>query len=117
MDLNNETETNLPLTEVTYFILLSLAPGPKHGYAIMKDVRFMSKGRVSLSTGTLYGALPRLLEQGWISRVEAPAGKRPGRQRKLYQLTPVGQQLLEAEVSRLDSLLAAAQKRIANQST
>jgi len=117
MNSYEDTESNLPLTEVTYFILLSLAPGPKHGYGIMKDVRFMSKGRVTLSTGTLYGALPRLLEQGWITRSEAPAGKRPGRQRKLYRLTPMGQQMLEAEVSRLDSLVAAAQKRIAKGNT
>ncbi len=83
----------------------------------MKDVRFMSKGRVTLSTGTLYGALPRLLEQGWIARAETPAAKRPGRQRKLYRLTPLGKEILDAEVNRLDSLLAAAQKRIAPEST
>jgi DNA-binding PadR family transcriptional regulator len=112
MNSNTELESNLPLTEVTYFILLSLAPGPKHGYGIMKDVRYMSRERVTLSTGTLYGALPRLLEQGWIVRTQAPAAIRPGRQRKLYQLTPLGQQVLDAEVKRLDSLVAAAQKRL-----
>jgi len=117
MNSDNELGSILPLTEVTYFILLSLAPGPKHGYAIMKDVRFMSKDRVELSTGTLYGALPRLLEQGWITRIQAPATKRPGRQRKMYQLTPLGQQLLEAELKRLDSLVAVAQKRISREST
>ena len=117
MNANSDPELNSPLTEVTYFILLSLAPGAKHGYGIMKDVRFMSKGRVTLSTGTLYGALPRLLEQGWITRAETPAVKRPGRKRKLYRLTPLGQEILETEVNRLDSLLSAAQKRIAKEST
>lgn len=117
MNPNNELESNLPLTEVTYFILLSLAPGPKHGYAIMKDVQHMSRERVALSTGTLYGALPRLLEQGWITRSQAPADSRPGRPRKLYRLTPLGQQVLDAEVQRLDSLVAAAQRRLARENT
>ena len=114
---NTELESVLPLTEVTYFILLSLAPGPKHGYGIMKDVRYMSRERVVLSTGTLYGALPRFLDQGWIARIQAPAAARPGRPRKLYQLTPLGQQVLDAEVKRLDSLVAAAQNRLVRENS
>jgi DNA-binding PadR family transcriptional regulator len=58
------TLTEIPLTESTYFILLSLSSKPKHGYAIMKDVWILSNDRIILSTGTLYGALKRLLEQG-----------------------------------------------------
>ena len=112
MNTNANPATNIPLTEVTYFILLSLAPGPKHGYAIMKDVSFMSKERVVLSTGTLYGALPRLLEQGWIVRNEGPVARHPGRGRKLYALTETGRGVLQAEVKRLDSLVAAAQQRV-----
>jgi DNA-binding PadR family transcriptional regulator len=64
-----KTEQNAPLTEATFFILLSLSPAPKHGYAIMKEVKALSNGRIVFSTGTLYGALRRLLEQGWIRRV------------------------------------------------
>ncbi len=56
----------LPLSEAVFLILLSLMPGPKHGYAIMKDVQALSENRVSLSTGTLYGALKRLLKQEWV---------------------------------------------------
>jgi len=111
------SQANIPLTEVTYFILLSLAPGPKHGYAIMKDVDFMSKGRVALSTGTLYGALPRLLEQGWILRDEQPKTRHPGRDRKLYALSELGRGVLEAEVRRLDSLVAVAQQRVMGECT
>jgi DNA-binding PadR family transcriptional regulator len=113
---HNHPEANIPLTEVTYFILLSLTPGPRHGYAIMKDVNFMSKGRVALSTGTLYGALPRLLEQGWIVRDERPKARHPGRDRKLYALSELGRGVLEAEVKRLDSLVAAAQQRVLGES-
>lgn len=59
-----------PLSEATFLILASLGSGPKHGYAIMKAVDELSRGRVQLSTGTLYGAIKRLLADGWIQRVE-----------------------------------------------
>jgi DNA-binding PadR family transcriptional regulator len=99
-----------PLTEATYFILLSLSQEPRHGYAIMKDVQSLSNGGVVLSTGTLYGALKRLLEQGWIERVEEDAASDgSGRIRKAYTLTHVGQRILSAEISRLQVLVDAAQ--------
>ena len=100
-----------PLTEATYFILLSLAPGPSHGYAMMKDVQQLSQQRVVLSTGTLYGALKRLLESGWIERVEAGAGSENGRERKAYRQAAAGQAILQSEVERLNLLVAAHQKQ------
>ncbi len=104
-------QANLPLTEATYFILLSLAPEPKHGYAIMKDVMALSDNRVVLSTSTLYSALKRLLEQGWIERVEDPDTNETGRPRKVYRLTDLGRRILNAEVVRLRALVTAAQLR------
>jgi DNA-binding PadR family transcriptional regulator len=98
----------LPLTESTFLILLSLAPGPKHGYAILKDVETLSHGRVVLSTGTLYGALKRLLDQVWIRRVQEPSEKLPDRNRKAYALTQTGRRVLKAEVERLQRLVASA---------
>ena len=59
-------QNHLPLTETTFYILLSMAVERKHGYAILKDVEQLSKGRVVPSTGTLYGALSRLLDQDLI---------------------------------------------------
>ena len=118
-----DIQANLPLTEATFLIMLSLAPEPKHGYAIMKDVRAFSGDRVVLSTGTLYGALKRLLESGWIRRVEdaeqAPTERVParssgtGRPRKSYALTLLGRCVLKAEIERLDMLLAIARLRTA----
>lgn len=104
-----DIQSNLPLTEGTYFILLSLSPRPKHGYAIIKDVRTLSRQRVNLSTGTLYGAIKRLLEQDWIMRIDDPNSNGSRRKRKVYRLTSLGKRVLQAEVSRLDSLVAAAQ--------
>jgi DNA-binding PadR family transcriptional regulator len=106
-----------PLREPTFYILLSLAGGPQHGYAIMKDVAFMSDERVSLSTSTLYTALKRLLDQDWIQRGDDPAVGENGRERKVYLLTGLGEQVLKAEVARLESMLRAAQQRAVEESS
>lgn len=112
----SENNSLLPLTEVVFFILLSLAPKPKHGYAIMKDVESLSHQRVNLSTGTLYGAIKRLLEQGWIEPVAEtadPFAVESKRERKAYALTDLGRRMLQAETARLQSLVAVAQLRLA----
>jgi DNA-binding PadR family transcriptional regulator len=105
-----ETLEELPLTEATFFILLSLSPKPKHGYAMMKGVESLSGGRICLSTGTLYGAIKRLLEKGWIRRVEDPIADENGRGRKAYMLTRYGKRILNAEVDRLQDLVETAQQ-------
>jgi DNA-binding PadR family transcriptional regulator len=101
----------LPLTEPTLLILLSLSPGPKHGYAIMKEVETLSEERVRLSTGTLYGALKRLLDEGWIVRVDDPEPNDTDRQRKAYLLTDRGRNILQADVERLRKLVSMASLR------
>jgi DNA-binding PadR family transcriptional regulator len=104
--------TNLPLTETTFFILLSLASSQKHGYAIAKDVENLSDNRIIFSTSTLYTALKRLLENGWIRRAgEDPEPDESGRPRKTYTLTDHGRRILEAEAVRLESLVSAAKLR------
>lgn len=107
-----EAEEQLPLSEATFFILLSLASGPRHGYAILKEVEALSKGRVLLSTGTLYGALKRLLEGGWVERLEEMATPESGRERKAYRLTPLGRRILKAETKRLRTLAGMAELRL-----
>jgi DNA-binding PadR family transcriptional regulator len=107
---HNAIDEHLPLTEATFFILLSLASGQKHGYRIMKDVARLSEDRLALSTGTLYGALGRMLDQGWIERIEDAS---PGaRKRKAYVLSDLGRRILSAETERLKMLLGAAQVRL-----
>jgi DNA-binding PadR family transcriptional regulator len=107
-----DIELQLPLTESTFFILLSLAPGPRHGYAILKDVQALSDGRLQLSTGTLYGAIKRLLDQDWIARIADPLPDGTERQRKVYILTDLGRRILEAETARLRSVVAKASLRL-----
>ncbi len=76
----------------------------------MKDVQALKQSRVSLSTGTLYGALKRLLDGGWVRRVDEGRDE-SGRERKSYALTQLGKGILEAETARMQNLVIAAQKR------
>ena len=108
-----DPNNHLPLREPTFLILLSLAPGPRHGYAILKEVENLSDGRVKMSTGTLYGAIERLLDQGWILRVDDPIPNETNRQRKAYQLTELGHKVLNAEILRMQKLVDVAQSRTA----
>ena len=94
--------TTAALTEAIYYILLALQE-TLHGYGIMQKTSSMSKGRLVLSAGTLYGAISNLLEKGWI----VPCGESSdtdGR-RKLYQITDKGQEILLAEFERLEELV------------
>jgi len=107
-----DTISTTPLTETTFFILLSLSPAPKHGYAIMKEVLALSNRRIVFSTGTLYGAIRRLLEQGWIERVNDPQPNKTSRQRKAYTLTEQGRRVLNAEVERLKNMVDLVKRRV-----
>ena len=104
----------LPLREPTFFILLSLADGNRHGYAILKDVETLSARRVQISSSTLYGALARLLDQDLVARVTSasPADNHPGRPRKLYRLTQTGEAVLNAELARLRGLVRTGEQRL-----
>jgi DNA-binding PadR family transcriptional regulator len=98
------------MTEPVLMVLLSLVQQPRHGYSIIKDVEEMSGGRVVLSTGTLYGALQRLLDRGWIEHFEERASSR---ERRAYRLTARGRKNLQLEVQRMKYLTRIASLRIA----
>ncbi len=106
-----KTDDITPLREPTFFILLSLVSGPRHGYAIMKDVLDLSAGRVKLSTSTLYSALKRLLERGWIRRIENPIANQTNRKRKSYILSDAGRKILGFEIERLEGIVLTARER------
>lgn len=92
-------QDSLALTESTYYILLSLL-SPQHGYGIMQRTEEMSRGRVRLAAGTLYGALNALCDKGWIIQLPVEDGSR----RKDYRLTEKGRAVLTREVERLREL-------------
>ena len=110
---SNDKQHAQPLTEAAFYILLSLAPGPRHGYAIMKDAEALSGGRILLRTGTLYGALKRFLEWDWIRRVPERNAADSRRPRKAYALTGKGRRILDAEIARLQALVKTARVRTA----
>jgi DNA-binding PadR family transcriptional regulator len=97
------------VTEPVLWILLSLRDEPRHGYAVIKDIEAASKGRVRLSTGTLYGAIRRLLEDSWIEPVEL-ADK--SRDKQGYKLTPLGRTHLQRELDRLVHVTRTASRRM-----
>jgi DNA-binding PadR family transcriptional regulator len=91
-------------SEAVLLILLSLAERPRHGYALMKDIESLSEGRVRLSTGTLYGALRRLLQDQWIQRFEQGD---TSRDKQAYRLTAEGRKQLQVELDRMRQLTRA----------
>ena len=98
-----------PLTEPILLILMSLADKPRHGYALIKDIEAISNGRVRLSTGTLYGAIRRLLEDEWIERFEQ---EDTSRRKQAYRITSEGRRQLELELDRMRQLTQAATARL-----
>ena len=98
-----------PLTEPVLLILASLAGAPRHGYALMKDIESLSSGRVRLTTGTLYGALGRLLDEGWIERFEQ---EDTSRDKQAYRLTPLGHRKLQGELDRMKQLVRITSSRL-----
>lgn len=99
-----------PLTPPLFHVLVSLADEDKHGYAILKDVDERTGGEVSLSTGTLYGIIKRLLANGWIADVRGGRSSEDER-RRYYRLTASGREAALAETARLER--AASQARAA----
>jgi DNA-binding PadR family transcriptional regulator len=93
------------LSEPALLILISLADGPKHGYAMLQDITMIS-GK-TLGLGTLYGAIVRLEERRWIEPLPAEDRRRP------YRLTSFGQQVLSARLERLRALTKVARTRLA----
>lgn len=90
-----------PMTEAMYYILLSLVK-PGHGYGMMGRIRELSRGRVNMGPGTLYGVLSRMKKDGWIEPAEDEAGDP---RRKTYRLTALGLRELRQEYQRLESLV------------
>ena len=107
-------ENLLPLTPATFHILVSLADGTMHGYAIKRAVEERTAGIVRLGAGTLYVAIQRIERQGLIQETDPPAPSDAGSKRwRFYRLTDYGQQVLEAEVARLESDVKQARSKLA----
>jgi len=103
----------LPLTPVAFEVLLALADGDRHGYALMRSIEARTEGAMKLHAGTLYRALSRLLETGLIHEKEE-LDEGPGHddeRRRYYGLSPLGRRVARAEAERLASQVASAREK------
>jgi DNA-binding PadR family transcriptional regulator len=100
-------ENLLPLRPVEFHVLLSLADGDRHGYGIMQDAR--ERGEAVPDIGTLYRALARMVDQGWIESADSPPSTDSGDERRnYYRITEFGLRVAKAEARRLAALTRAA---------
>jgi DNA-binding PadR family transcriptional regulator len=106
-----DTSGQVPLTPVEFHILLSIADGERHGYAILRDVTERTGGQIPLRTGTLYTVIKRMLDGGWIEESDARPRGEDDERRRYYRLTPLGRQVVRAEARRLQDLVALAREK------
>lgn len=101
-----------PLTPAVFEILLSLADGEKHGYAIMQEVSARTAGRLRMGPGTLYGSISRLLSAGLIEEAASrPDPENDDERRRYYRLTPVRRRRAVAEAERLADVVRVARAK------
>lgn len=109
---SSEPAAFLPLTPAVFNILLALAEGEKHGYAIMLDVEDNTDGQMTMGPGTLYGSLKRMLKAGLVAETdERPDPNLDDQRRRYYTLTGLGDRVLRLEAERLASQVNAARAR------
>jgi len=100
------------LTPAMFEVLIALADGEKHGYAIIKEVSRRSGGQVALSAGTLYAIIRRFADEGIIvETAERPAPALDDERRRYYQLTEFGRAVARAEGDRMETALRMAQAK------
>jgi DNA-binding PadR family transcriptional regulator len=105
----DEVQGFLPLPAATLHILMALAEGDRHGYAIIQDVAERTGGRLRLSPGTLYRSVQRMLDQGLITEPRTrPAPELDDERRRYYRLTSLGMAVARAEAGRLEDLVRMA---------
>jgi DNA-binding PadR family transcriptional regulator len=108
----SETESYLPLTPAMFQILVALADGDKHGYAVIKEVALRTGGKVRLSAATLYGNLARLEGSGLIQESDRrPEFALDDERRRYYRLTELGRDVAMAEARRMEDALELARSK------
>lgn len=110
--MKTEAESLLPLPPATFHILVALADDDRHGYAVIKDVEARTGGTLTLSPGTLYRSVDRMVQQGLIREVSSrPARDIDDQRRRYYRITPFGRDVAMAEARRLAQMLDLARAK------
>jgi DNA-binding PadR family transcriptional regulator len=108
-EISKEAAGLLPLPPATFHILLALADEDRHGYAIIRDVAVRTDGELTLSAGTLYRSIQRMLEQGLLVETrDRPAPEDDDERRRYYRITALGTAVAKAEARRLTQLVKMA---------
>jgi len=113
--MKSASKPSPPLSTAAQYILLALASEDLHGYGIIQEINRQSEGSYRIGPGTLYDNLKKLMDAGLV--IDAPRnasgrGRDSDDDRRFYRITPAGRAVLAAEVSRLESIVAAAQLRL-----
>lgn len=102
-------QPELPLNPRVFALLLVIAEGPTHGYAMKQEIERRSGGTMVLDAGSLYRSLSRMVDDGWVAETdERPDPSDDDPRRRYYRLTPAGQRVLSAEARRLEGMLRSA---------
>ena len=108
----NDIDRLLPLKAVAFQILVSLADGERHGYAITQDIAGRTSARMRLEPGNLYRSLKTMLDDGLIEESERrPAPDLDDERRRYYRITPLGRRVALAETARLDAMVTEAKAK------
>lgn len=103
---------HLPLAPSKFYVLLSLAAGDKHGYAILKDVKAQTRGKLQIGVSTLYGIIQQLETQQLITESsQRPDAALDDERRRYYRLTRLGRRVATAEAERLKEAVSMAEER------
>lgn len=104
-------ESLLPLTPAVLHILLVLADGERHGYAIAQEVESISDGQVRMGPGTLYGSIVRMADSALLTEVTDRPREDGEERRRYYRITPFGREVLRLELARLDAVMNVARRK------
>ncbi len=108
----------LPLAPAVFQILLSLADGERHGYALKREIARRTDGRLTLGAGVLYGSISKMLAQGLIEESdERPDPHLDDERRRYYKVTPFGRRVAQAEAARMQELVDLAAARFGTRET
>ena len=114
-DVTDERQLDdvLPLSPTAFHVLVAMADGPRHGYAIAQEVEELTGGRILMGPGTLYGSLQRMTSAGLIEEAANPGDDGlHAKRRRYYRMTPLGSEALRSESERLLRAANVAQERL-----
>ena len=102
----------LPLPPAVFHILLSLAEGERHGYALKREISRRTDGALTLGAGVLYGSISKMLAQGLIEESDdRPDPHLDDERRRYYRVTAFGRRVAQAEAARMRNLVQLAAER------